>query len=115
MSKPGIVTAIPKHRYTYGEFTVVVLGEVESSDGVDYCYIAAVVKGRDPEPGLYITAERGGGQGTGRYDMRVMMRDGAEIIGASDQWNDLEVFTAEALNVVSRILNLDDEMPYRLM
>jgi len=59
MNKPGIMTAMPRRRYRYGEFTVVVLGDIESSDGIDYRYIMAVVKGADPEPGLYLTAKRG--------------------------------------------------------
>ena len=50
MSKPGIVTAIPKRRYTLGEFSLVVLGEIESNDNRDYGYIMAVVRGTDPEP-----------------------------------------------------------------
>ncbi|MGD2137141.1 MAG: hypothetical protein PVJ66_01825 [Gammaproteobacteria bacterium] len=115
MNKPGIVTAIPKRRYTYGEFTVVVLGEVESSDAVDYRYIAAVVRGQDPEPGLYVTAEQGGAHQGASCDMRVVMRDGSQVVGTSERWNDLEAFTTEALAIIARILNLGDEMPYRLM
>ena len=60
MSKPAFKTAIPKRRYKLGEFSIVVLGEVESEDDIDYQYILAVVQGQDPEPGLYITAEKSG-------------------------------------------------------
>jgi hypothetical protein len=114
MHKPGIVTAIPRRRYTFGEFSVIVLGDVESNDGVDYRYIAAVVQGKDPEPGMYITAELCSGSRAAHLDMRLVMRDGAQIIGSSDEWGDLDVFTEEALQVISRILNLGDETPYRL-
>lgn len=114
MHKPGIVTAIPRRRYTYGEFSVIVLGEVESSDGVNYRYIAAVVQGQDPEPGLYVTAEQGDGSQAAHFDMRVIMRDGAQTIGSSDEWGDLDAFAEEALRVISRILSLGDETPYRL-
>ena len=47
--------------------------------------------------------------------MRIIMRDGAEIIGHSEQWNDLEVFIEEAVRIVSQVLDLSDEVPYQLM
>jgi hypothetical protein len=115
MNKPGILTAIPRRRYRYGEFTVVVLGDVDSSDGIDYRYIMAVVKGEDTEPGLYVTAEKvdGTGQPTD-YAMRIMMRDGAEVIGASPAWGELEAFVQEGLEIVGEVLDLPDEVPYLL-
>lgn len=112
MHKPGIQTAIPKRRYRLGEFTVTVLGEVDSNDGIDYGYIAAVIQGQDPEPGIYLTAERETG---GDYAMRIIMRDGSEVIGNSEQWGDLDAFVNEALNVTSQVLSLGDETPYRLL
>ena len=68
MNKPGIVTAIPRHRYKYGDFTVVVLGDIESNDSVDYHLVMAVVWGSDPDPGLYVTAERTPQSGNGSAD-----------------------------------------------
>jgi hypothetical protein len=115
MSKPGIVTAIPKRRYTLGEFSLVVLGEIESNDNRDYGYIMAVVQGADPEPGIYITAERNHEAGGDGYDMRLLMRDGEDIIGSSQAWGNLDAFVEEAIGVVSQILNLTDEEPYRMM
>jgi len=112
MHKPGIHTAIPKRRYRLGEFTVTVLGEVDSSDEIDYRYIAAVIQGQDPEPGIYLTAERDAG---GSYGMRLVMRDGAEVIGNSEQWGELDAFVDEALKVVAQVLSLADETPYRLL
>ena len=114
MSRPGFKTAIPKRRYKLGEFSIVVLGEIESVDGTDYKYILAVVQGQDPEPGLYITAEKTAVP-TGEYSMRIMMRDGAEVIGSSTEWGSVDPFVDEALGIVSRMLNLGDETPYRLM
>lgn len=112
MHKPGIQTAIPKRRYRLGEFTVTVLGEVDSSDEIDYRYIAAVIQGQDPEPGIYLTAEQDAG---GSYVMRLVMRDGAELIGNSEQWGELDAFVDEALKVVAQVLSLADETPYRLL
>lgn len=112
MSKPSIVTAIPLRRYTFGEFTLTVLGDIDTRDAVNYRYILAVVQGDDPEPGLYLTAEQGGGD---ELAMRIMMRDGDEVIGHSGAWRELDVFVEEALRIVSQVLNLSDETPYRLM
>jgi hypothetical protein len=115
MNKPGIMTAIPRRRYRFGEFTVVVLGDIESSDGIDYRYIMAVVKGADPEPGLYLTAEKAGGTGhQSDYTMRILMRDGAEVIASSPAWGELEAFVQEGLEIVGEVLDLSDEVPYQL-
>lgn len=115
MSKPGIRTAIPKRRYRLGEFTLTVLGEIDSSDGVDYRYIMAVIQGQDPEPGLYITAEQPAGSAGDVLDMRIIMRDGSEVIGQDARWSRLDDFTAEGIDIVSRILSLSDETPYQLL
>ena len=114
MSKPVFKTAIPKRRYKLGEFSIVVLGEIESDDEADYQYILAVVQGQAPGPGLYITAERPAVPG-GDYSMRIMMKDGAEVIGSSKEWSNVEPFVDEALGIVSRVLNLSDETAYRLV
>jgi hypothetical protein len=116
MDKPGIKTAIPKRRYRLGEFSLVVLGEINSADGVDYNYILAVVREGEAEPGLYITAQGDPQQPTqNTLSMRVIMRDGSEVIGASDRWGDLDSFTSDALDTVIKILDLSDEQPFRLM
>ena len=112
MSKPAISTAIPLSRYRFGEFTLTVLGDIDSPDERQYRYIMAVVQGEDPEPGLYISAESGQGD---EVAMRVMMRDGEEVIGHSEDWRDQAAFTDEAISIVSRMLNLSDETPYQLM
>ena len=112
--KPAIATAIPRRRYRLGEFTVTVLGDIDSKDGRDYRYIAAVICGQDPEPGLYLTAEKGE-PGEEGLAMRIVMQDGAEVIDHSKRWADLDVFVDEALRIVTRMLKLTDETPYRLM
>ncbi|MGB5475259.1 MAG: hypothetical protein WBQ78_17520 [Gammaproteobacteria bacterium] len=114
-NKPVISTAIPKRRYRLGEFTLTVLGDIESSDGIDYQYIMAVIQGQDREPGMYITAERPDSPGSRDLSMRLVMRDGAEVIGNSDQWVSLDMFTGEAIDIVSRVLSLSDETPYQLL
>jgi len=117
MNKPGIVTAIPARRYKYGEFTVVILGEIESNDNIDYHFIMAVIRGNDPDPGIYITAEQTPPADTvmADYTMRILMQDGTEVLGASNEWKDIGAFAGAALDVVGRVLQLTDEVPYRLM
>lgn len=114
MNKPGIVTAIPRRRYKLGEFTVIVLGEIASNDDISYRYITAVVQGSDPEPGIYITCEQAQSPNTD-YTMRIVMRDGEQVIGTSSEWGDLDAFVNEAITIVSRVLNLGDEEPYRVL
>jgi len=115
MDKPGIRTAIPKRRYRLGEFTLTVLGEIDSSDGVDYRYIMAVIQGQDPEPGLFITAEVPSGNAGKALDMRIIMHDGSEVIGQDAEWSRLDAFADRAVDIVSRVLNLSDETPYQLL
>ncbi len=110
--KPQIRTAVPKRRYQLGEYLVSVLGEIDSKDGNDYRYILAALVEGESEPGLYVTAER---LRPGEYAMRVIMRDGAQVIASSDRWGDLESFAADALEAVIKILGLDDEQVRRLM
>jgi hypothetical protein len=116
MNEPDIKTAIPKRRYRLGEFTVVILGEVESGGGVDYGYITAVVREGDPKPGIYITAERDSRDArAGELALRLIMRDGEQMIGTLAQGAGIERFADESLRLISTILNLSDEQPYRLM
>jgi len=96
---------------------MVVLGEVDSPDATDYRYILATVVEGGSEPGLYITSERAPAErrAEGSHIMRVIMRDGAQVIGASDRWAELGSFTEDALSAAVRILNLGDEQIRQLM
>ncbi len=117
IDKPDIKTAIPKRRYKIGEFSVVVLGDVDSRDGVSYQYVLAVIREGESEPGLYITAERDDPDNIGEspLSMRVIMRDGSEVVSSSARWRDIELFVSDALAAVVTILDLQDEQPFRLM
>ena len=112
MNKPAFTTAIPLRRFRFGEFTLTVLGEIESSNSIRYTYIMAVIQGENPEPGIWLTAEQ---CDDATYEMRLIMHDGEEVIGQSEQWDDVNTFVEEAVKVVSQILSLSDEVPYQLM
>lgn len=116
MEKPKIVTALPQCRYKLGGFLITVLGDIESGDGVEYRFIAAVITEGDPEPGLYVTSERpsGGSGRAGKHVMRIVMRDGTQVIGSSERWGNLDPFVSDVLEVVARVLDLQDEEPYLL-
>ena len=113
--KPGIGTAIPRRRYRLGEFTITVLGDIESTDGRRYRYIAAVISGQDPEPGMYLTAEPVSGEQGEVLELRIIMRGGSEVLGRDTRWSELDTFVEEVIHVVSRVLQLTDETPYQLM
>ena len=116
MNRPSIKTAIPMRRYRFGEFNIVILGEIETGDANRYEYIAAILREGDAEPGLYLTAETNppSQREEGRYGMRLIMREGSQLVRSSDAWRDLEVFVEDALEVTRKVLNLGDEQPFRL-
>ncbi len=116
MNKPNIKTAIPKRRYRFGEFNIVILGEIETGDANHYEYIAAILREGDPEPGIYLTAEANppSRREEGRYGMRLIMQEGSQLVRSSDGWRNLEVFAQDALDVARAVLNLRDEEPFRL-
>jgi len=114
---PVIRTAIPKRRYQLGAFSVSLLGEVESGDGIDYRYIMGFVAEGESRPSLYVCAERNppGERGEGGYRLRVVNEVLSEVLGSSDAWGDLDTFAEQALQLAGQALSLTDEEPYRLM
>lgn len=116
LNKPSIHTAIPKRRYRFGEFTIVFLGEIDSGDANQYEYIAAILREGDPEPGIYLTAERNppSSRADGRYGMRLIMQEGSQMVRSSDDWRDLDRFVDDVIDVARSLLNLRDEQPFRL-
>lgn len=116
LNKPSIRTAIPKRRYRFGEFNIVFLGEIDSGDANHYEFIAAFLREGEVDPGIYLTAERNppSSRDQGRYGMRLIMRDGAQVVRSSDDWRDLDAFVEAVLDVARSLLKLDDEQPFRL-
>ena len=116
MSIPAITTAIPKRRYQLGEFIITVLGEVQSSDGLEYRWVAGVARESEPKPALYVSAERNTEQpGQGALRLRVSMGSGEQVLGYGDEWRNLDTFVEQALHIVSTMLELSDETPHRLL
>jgi hypothetical protein len=117
MKVPKISTAIPQRRYQIGDYFATVLGEIESSDGVDYRYILALVEQGQSQPSLYVTSERNpkGQSEEGSHRLRVISEAMTEDLGTSDLWRDLETFVTEGLSIASMALGLAGEEPLRLM
>ncbi len=117
MDRPKFGTAVPQRRYQVGEYNAVVLGDIESTDDIDYTYILAVIVEGATNPKLYVTLERNRGPRAqeGSHRMRVVGENISEEIGSSDQWKTPDAFAATALAVVINLLALTDEQPVRLM
>lgn len=117
MALPQIKTAIPKRRYQFGEFSLVILGDIESSDGVYYHFLMGVIPEGANAPELFISAEKcpPNERQDGAYQMRVVAEQASKTIEKSDRWKQLEVFADDALVLVSKLLNLTDEEPRQLL
>jgi hypothetical protein len=106
MGMPKIATAIPKRRYQLGEFSLVVLGDIESQDGREYQYLMGVIPEGKAQPELFVSAEKQPGK---TYLMRVMAAQASQDLEQSPNWNDLESFCLDATLVLKKMLSLMDE------
>ena len=111
MDAPKIQTAIPRRRYQFGEYSGVVLAEIESGDATKYQYILALVREGENRPAFYVTAEKNprSRQQEGSHRLRVITHELNEEIGCSDAWSDLDAFCTEAFTVAANVLGLPDE------
>lgn len=111
MEAPKIQTAIPRRRYQFGEYSGVVLGEIESGDAKKYQYILALVREGESRPAFYVTAEKNprSRQQEGTHRLCVITHGMDEEIGCSDAWTDIDAFCAEAFAVAGKMLGLPDE------
>lgn len=116
MDAPKILTAIPQRRYQFGEYSGVVLGEIESTDAVKYQYILALVREGENRPGFYVTSEKNPRHRAheGSHRLRVITSGLDEEIESSDRWENLDDFCEEAFAVAAKVLGLADEHPVRL-
>jgi len=114
MKAPGIRTAIPQRRYKLGDFSIVVLGDIESDDGVDYRYVFATVQDGAQEPQFYVLSIRSPGA-TGDFALRVLSPELDRELDVSGRWRDLDVFCDQAMALAQQVLSLGDEQPHRLL
>jgi len=114
MNAPQFSTAIPKRRYQMGDFSIVVLGDVESTDGSDYRYIFAMVQDGSKEPSFYVTAVHQPGP-DGDYVLKIVAPNMERDLDHSDAWRDLDIFTEQAISLAQQVMGLKDEAAHRLM
>jgi hypothetical protein len=116
MQAPKIQTAIPQRRYQLGPYQAVVLGDIESGDGVRYRYILALVREGEAKPSLYVTAEKNPRARVheGSHRMRIILDTLTDELGSSDQWAELDAFANEALRLAAQVLGLGEQTPQRI-
>jgi len=117
MDAPKIQTAIPKQRYRLGDYTAVVLGEIESGDGRRYEHILALVREGETKPSFYVTAEKNPRSRVqeGSHCLCVISEHFTEELGSSDRWRDVDAFAGEALALAAKVLGLGEVVTTRLM
>jgi len=111
MKAPGIRTAIPQRRYALGDYSIVVLGDIESDDGTDYRYVFAMVRHGASEPELYVLSVRVAG---GDHALRMLSPTLDRELDVSAIWRDLDAFCEQAISLARQVLNLSDEPAHRL-
>jgi hypothetical protein len=121
MQKPDISSAIPKQRYKFGAYTIVVLGEIESKGVVKYEYLLAAIKDGHNEPEVYITCEKAptAKSSNGTHIVRVFAKQidqqqSGKIIDQSNSWADMDAFVSYTLSGFRQMLQLQDEQPILL-
>jgi hypothetical protein len=113
MNAPQIKTAIPKRRYQLGDFSIAILGEVESDDSVDYRYIFAMVQDGKNDPDFYVLSIRQSGDDD--YLLKVVAPNMEKELDVSPAWKDLDIFSEQAISLAQQVMGLKDEAAHRLM
>lgn len=106
--RPQIKTAVPKRRFKYGEFTAILLDEIETDDEVTYHHIMAVVKDGSRTPDVYIIDQTSPQQA---HQILVVSASGRYPVMSSEQPPTLEAFCQIALEGMSQMFELSDETP----
>ena len=116
MQKPSISTAIPKQRYKFGAYTIVVLEEIASEDVIEYVYLLAAIKDGHNEPEVFITCEKApvpemdnGSHIVRVFAERLSIEESGKIIDQSDSWSNKTAFISYALSGFQQMLQLQDE------
>jgi len=113
MAFPVIRTAIPQRRYQLCDFSLVVLCEIESSDGIEYKYLMGIIPQGKEHPELFISVEKvpAGGQ-----QMCLHAEQNNQTLQGGGPWRDLDSFVEDALQIAAKLLSIDlnEYEPFRL-
>ncbi len=113
MAFPTIRTAIPQRRYQLCDFTLVVLGEIESTDGVAYQYLMGIIPQGQEHPELFISVEK---VPSGETCMCLRAAQNSQTLQGGGPWADLDRFIKDATQIAAKLLSVDlnEYEPYRL-
>ena len=114
MPFPNILTALPKRRYQYGEYSVTLLTDISSSDAISYLYIIAVMREGHTNPEVYITCELQKLDDAPSCRVRVISEHEEHNISEDSQWKNEQKFCEFALQGIKQMFNLSDEDPILL-
>lgn len=114
---PSIRTAIPKRRYQLSDFSVTLLGEIDSNDPVTYHYLLAFVPMGESQPSCYVSAEKvpPKDRADGAYRLRVINSAMSEVMDQSDAWGDIDTFAEQGIQLAQQVLGLTGHEAMRLM
>ncbi len=110
MYKPLITSAKPLLRYRLAPYTFILLGEIESLGVIEYLFILFAIKDEENAPELFIASEvnaMAATLGGGSHFLGVFDPQGHWNLGASDQWANLDLFAAKALEIATTRLGLE--------
>ena len=108
--RPLIKSANPLLRYRMDPYTFVLLGEIESLGVIEYLYILFAIKDEEDAPDLFVASEvnaRAKSLGGGSHFLGVFDQNGHTNMGSSDQWANLDIFAARALEIDTARLGLE--------
>ena len=110
MYGPQIKSAKPLLRYRLAPYTFIILGEIESIGPIGYLYILGAVKDGEKAPNLFVSSEINstvGKWGGGSHFLCVFDQEGHWNMGDDDQWANLDIFAAKALEVATERIGLE--------
>jgi hypothetical protein len=116
MFAPNITTAIPKRRYQLGNYSIVILGEIESSDAQQYLFIMAAIREEENQPTMYVISQKTSEpDGSKTPCLRLVNELMDEILDCDPVWGELESFTDKALELAKGNLGLTDSSLHKLL
>ncbi len=113
MAYPTISSAIPQRRYQFGDFTLVVLSDIESTDSAHYHYLMGIIAQGKQQPELFISLEN---QPNSAPQIQLRAEHNSQCLPGGGPWKNLDSFIEDALRIAAKLLNLDMQAyePYRL-
>jgi hypothetical protein len=108
---PAIQGGRPGRRFCFGDYSAIVLTDVEFQGTIEYLYVMPVFKMPENRFCLCVTSETNRLYGQGEQRSHFLgLFDGQRHrnYGASDDWSDIEKFTVRALELARDYLKVPD-------